>query len=194
MSVQLGLTAECCKLTAFLVLGPESSGTRLVTRLLVAAGCAGTDAHHQWWDREAPTAERIVWRRSVPHGGRWPDVERMVWDLREAGYAVRAVVTTRDWFPAAMSQNGQHVRSLEQAYANLKRALPIILAHLQEAGVDYELVSYEGLVARPRQMVAWLTGRLGLPMPGQIEEIVDGNEKWWGKQQPAVSDQLPARN
>jgi LPS sulfotransferase NodH len=37
---------------AFLVLGPESSGTRLMTKLLMVAGCYGDDGHVQRLDRD----------------------------------------------------------------------------------------------------------------------------------------------
>ena len=57
---------------AFLVLGAESSGTRLVTRLLIAAGCHGDGGHQQPFDKwQAASSpfdgkDPIVWRRSYP--------------------------------------------------------------------------------------------------------------------------------
>ena len=64
----------------YIVLGGESTGTRLVTKLMMQAGCYGEDAHIQSmdgdvkemrWDKIKATLKNqpIVWRRSFPHDG-----------------------------------------------------------------------------------------------------------------------------
>src|SRR6266540_4276722 len=102
---------------AYLVLGPESSGTRFVTKLLIDAGCLGDGDHEQRLDKPGDQSRElleeallphdetpIVWRRSYPHGGQWVDISQAVGQLRRKGYDVHAVVTTRDWFPMIQSQ------------------------------------------------------------------------------------------
>lgn len=165
---------------AYLVLGPESSGTRCVTRLLLDAGCRGEAGHEQPFDRNPPSGvSPVVWRRSVPHGKKWPDITKMIDVLKANGYDVRAIVTTRDWHPAIESQlKARHVGSRKEARANLRRAYPFMFEHLARAGVPYWLVSYEALVARPRKVATKLMETLGLPVPEKIE-IFDGNEKYY---------------
>ena len=165
---------------AYLVLGPESSGTRLMTRLLIAAGCEGTDEHVQPWDSQTPTAPLIVWRRSLPHGGQWPDVQRLVARLQEADYAVTALVMSRDWHPMALSQidNG-HVADMAQAISHIQRAYGLIFPALAALRIPFELINLEGLIARPQQAVAELVTRLGLAQPAAVE-VYDANAKHYG--------------
>lgn len=165
---------------AYLVLGPESSGTRLMTRLLIAAGCEGTDEHVQPWDSQTPTAPLIVWRRSLPHGGQWPDVQSLITRLQAAHYSVTALVMSRDWHPMALSQidNG-HVADMAQAIDHVRRAYGLIFPALAATQTPFELVNFESLVARPQQAAAQLMTRLGLPVP-ECVEVFDANVKHYG--------------
>ena len=168
---------------AFLVLGPESSGTRLLTRLLIAAGCEGSAAHHQPFDEQTPEGvSPLVWRRSVPQRGHWPDIASMVGELRRRNYSVHAIVTMRDWLPSAGSQvRAGHVADRVQAYTHLARAYPHIFAELGRAGVPFVCVTYAGLVGRPDKMLGWLTAYLSLPTPNGFEDVFDADERWWEK-------------
>ena len=166
---------------AVLVLGPESSGTRLITRILIAAGCHGQDGHQQEWDRALPGDGRspLVWRRSFPHGGRWPDVATMVHRLRQRGYAVKAVILARE--PQALERSqlrAGHVGDVEEARRRIQEAYRRILTGLAEAGVAYILVPYEALVLHPAPVQAYLARRLGLPVAPYVT-VYDGNEKWY---------------
>ncbi|MEM6700174.1 MAG: hypothetical protein AAF599_17350, partial [Bacteroidota bacterium] len=123
---------------AFLVLGAESNGSHLVTDILINAGCIGHAGNHvpwqpnnkvlhrgikkpweykfptdlQPWDKKMPTNENpIVWRRSIPHGKQWINLTKMILDLKERGYQVKAIVVTRDSYAALQSQlKWQHVK------------------------------------------------------------------------------------
>ena len=165
---------------AYLVLGPESSGTRCITQLLVDAGCRGDAGHEQPFDRRLPEGvSPIVWRRSIPHGKQWPDIGAMVDALKAKGYDVRAIVTTRDWHPVIRSQvKARHVAGRDEALANLRRAYPFTFEHLMKAAIPWWLVSYEALVARPKKVAANLLAELGLPLPEKVE-VFDGNEKYY---------------
>lgn len=166
---------------AFLVLGPESSGTRLMTRLLITAGCYGDDGHKQRLDEHIPDNEPlIVWRRSVPHDGQYPDLAKMVKGLRAVGYVVTAVIMSRDWHAMAESQvNAPHTRSKKVAAANTRDAYRHIFAYLPYQ-VPYELVNYESLTRRPETAVKRLYERLGLDVPaGAWTYIYDGNAKYY---------------
>jgi len=163
---------------AFLVLGAESTGTRLVTRLLISSGCAGDGDHVQRWDSETPVGPLVVWRRSIPHDKVWPDIGAMIDFLRAQSYDVGAVVTVRDWTAAVPSQVAiGHVSDEATALRQTRAAYPFIFAALLRHGIPYVIAIYESMVRRP-EAVGRLLDMLGLPRV-QHEEILDGNEKWF---------------
>ena len=191
---------------AFLVLAPESHGGHLVSDLLVHAGCHGHSGNHvpwrpetrrlgpdddrpwdhvlptdvQPWDRSPPTGEDpIVWRRSLPHGKAWVDIGGMIGLLRGRGYAVTALVVSRDRHCALQSQlKWRHVEDLETGKANIERAWRHIFAHLERAAAPFVVVSYEALVSH-REARERLLESLGLTPPPQPLEVWDGNRKWY---------------
>ena len=87
---------------AILVVGPESSGTRLMTQMLLACGACGDPSHDQRLDKKIPKRMGcVVWRRSYPHGApkvrHWPEVDIMALRLEEAGYEeIVAVIMNRN--------------------------------------------------------------------------------------------------
>jgi len=64
---------------AFLVVGGESTGTRLVTEVLIALGCHGDSGHKQRLDTDIDKGEDIpmpfVWRRSMPHQKKFVSIQ-----------------------------------------------------------------------------------------------------------------------
>ena len=161
---------------AILVLGPECSGTRLLTKILVEAGCAGSDEHHQHWDDHefTETDELVVWRRSFPHDQKWPDVGEMTRRLWAAGYEVQVVVIVREHYSVAGSQVAHdYAADRGAAWGRINEALCRIFAALAMTGIPFIVVTYEGLVQRPGKVQNWLIGLLGL----------------WGKPLVPVSDE-----
>lgn len=154
---------------AILVVGGESTGTRLMTRILCGMGFYGDGDHAQRLDSVIPQYPSIVWRRSVPHAGVFPPLNEMAEKLRGMGYEVSALVMTRDWHCTAKSQvAATHVKTEEQALANLRKAYAHIYEQLKD--VPFMMVSYEALVLRPEKVI-WQA--LGLPT------VNDENEKWY---------------
>lgn len=167
---------------AFLVVGPERSGTRLVTKILLAAGGYGDDGHEQRLDDKIPDElPMLVWRRSFPHRREWPDLQSMAGRLRQKSYEVRAVITTRDWFAVAQSQVAEGlVDDLEMGYRNQQRAYGTIMAELMLAKVPFVIIGYEHLVQRPRQVIRNLMEYFDLPaLMASGVEVYDGNAKWY---------------
>jgi hypothetical protein len=158
---------------AVMVVGPESSGTRLAARILVAAGVAGSDVHAQAYDWRLPTEPLILWRRSLPHRNEWPDIPCMVRSLHAAGYDVLGMFTDRADEPLTLSQMASRGRTRKAAARNIARAR-IIMATWPLPKV---LVQYEDLVARPKEMMAQMLSPLHLPVPDGIE-IFDANAKY----------------
>jgi hypothetical protein len=157
-------------MNAYLVLGPESSGTRMMTRLLMAAGCIGDGEHEQRWDTAQPDGETpIVWRKSLPHGGEWPSLDLMTHRLRERGYTVYALVMARDWTAVARSQQEHWGHTWETALDNLRTAYPYIFSSLLKFQVPYVMVSYESLVQHGSRSLGELLGSIGITPPAEFE-------------------------
>lgn len=137
----------------FLVYGPESSGTRLMTKVLINWGCAGEDGHGQlldneiWWQAVPDKPRLIVWRRSFPHGGIWPEPSMMLRRLQDHGYQPHFVITLRSKVPCALSQvKVGHVRTMKEAEFKILQAMCQITAFAISFGVPWSMVTYEGLV------------------------------------------------
>jgi hypothetical protein len=154
---------------AILVTGGESTGTRLMTKILISMGYYGDSGHEQRLDQVIPQYPAIVWRRSVPHARQFPPLAQMATTLRGLGYEVSALVMMRDWHCAAKSQvQAGHVANMEEAECNLRKAYAHITEQLRD--VPFTMVSYESLVQRPANVV-WQA--LGLP------EVNDENGKYY---------------
>jgi len=165
---------------AYLVLGPESSGTRWLTGLLIKAGCSGSDDHVQPWDTMLPANEPLVaWRRSFPHGGEWPNVKHLVTALRARHYEITALVMTRDWF--AMSRSQAQFQPAEDVADNIQRAYRQIFMGLTQTQTAFVVVSYEAALVHPAAFVNSLLGYLGLGVTLDAATIgaIDGNAKWY---------------
>ena len=95
---------------AFFIVGPESSGTRITTKILLENGCFGSDKHSQPTDglRDPDTLnpyDFVVIRRSIPHNKYYPDIGQIYGYLHSAGFEnVHTIVTTRNWNYIARSQ------------------------------------------------------------------------------------------
>lgn len=163
------------KKRAFLVLGPEGSGTKLLTRIFIDAGCAGDYSHKQSIDAAAvPTGNLLVLRRSFPHAEKWPNLKGLVAWLN--GYEVRAVVIIRTYrctFASRARRRENKVKAEELALA----ALPRLFQSIEKAHLPFVWVTYEALIQRPEVEVDWLMKWAGLETPA-VEYIFDGNERY----------------
>jgi len=154
---------------ALLVLGGESTGTRLVTRLCILNGCEGDDDHEQRWDKKLPTPGEypvIVWRRSIPHGAgsarHFPDPTSLIQELQAIGYEVTVLVTTRCWRATTKSQVAQkHVTSEDEGLENLRRAYLSVIPALWMTDAPVHFVNYEALRDEHAQLALFRASRLG---------------------------------
>ena len=164
--------------TAYFVVGAEPSGTRMLTEFLVRAGCFGHFGHWQKMDNlnfsEQP--DRIAFRRSLPHGDRWPDLDKIMGRMREAGYEVVLLNIIRDKDYCAASQvRAGHASTPEQARRNIHEAQRQVYAAAAGNAVRPVVVLYEDFVthAEARQHLVHLCG---LDLPDMT--FVDGNDKY----------------
>lgn len=154
-----------------------------MTSLLMAAGCYGDDGHVQRLDVAGNPlgADRplIVWRRSLPHGGRWPDPRALLSKLWDRDYDVTMLVMSRDWHAMSLSQvSAGHARDASAALGVIDLAYQEIFRAVR-SDVSFELVNYEALTQRPQATVAQLMTRLGLKMPENFY-VYDGNARHYG--------------
>lgn len=172
---------------AFFVLGPESSGTRLATEILIAAGCHGSSDHVQPLDdpqfdlQSVPISTPVVWRRSFPHNFEMPSL-RVMLDRINPRKAM-AIVTIRDWYCIAQSQirDNQHATSIEQADYNIEYAYEMVFHKLRLHGVQFRTLVYEAMVLSPVAQSRFLEG-LGLTSTSLID-VCNGNAKYWSTDQ-----------
>lgn len=166
---------------AVFVLGPESSGTRLMTRLLIRAGCVGNASHEQGFDAAglpAPDGRDVVWRRSLPHGGAWPDVREMIDAAAALGYEPRVVFMHRDVSALIASQlAAPHVKTEAEAVEHIDRVYRDYHDRLSEWGVSHANVNYETLFSDGwgvmLDLLRWLDLSTVLG-----ERLYDGNAKY----------------
>ena len=173
---------------AFYVMGVPSSGTRLMVRLLIAAGCAGdaTTKDYQRWNTQKPDVDLLVIRRHLPEA-----VEPPVWSgknvirsLQGMGYVVTVLIMTRDWHCTTASHAKEGYTDDPVFSRVWMRTLWRQMFQQLPSDVDFEVVSYESLVQRPDTAVPALMARLGLDSTAVFEEITDGNEKYFAPPEP----------
>jgi hypothetical protein len=136
-----------------LVVGQESSGTRLLARLLT------------------PAVAEVV-HRSVPYGEQW-------WD--DPGDVAAAVVIVRSWAAVAPSQQARgHMAVWEPmtTQEKLQTSFIHLLLGIIDLGVPYTVVTYEDLVRDVRQALMGVCAFLGVPTPEVMEPVRDENQKW----------------
>lgn len=171
---------------AFIVTGPEATGTKLVTQILLAAGCHGDPGNHQWIlralkDSLGVESDPIVLRVSMPHGLEWLDIGDIIWHLKCLAYTPRVIVTARDWFATGASQIHEqtHAFSPEHSQRKRERAYKDIFAALLLTALPYCVVTYESLVLHYEAVASRLIAWCGLEPQDPLPEIYDGNEKWY---------------
>lgn len=134
---------------AFIVVGPESSGTRMLTEIFVRSGCDGVSDHVQEFDTNPPLEQKnIVWRRSVPHGGvKNPDIDYMFDYLKNKNYNVTFIVINRDIFCTVKSQvKNEHTKTESESIKNIQDSFLFIFDFIKKSNIEYFLINYESLV------------------------------------------------
>lgn len=173
------------KKKAIIVVGPESSGTRLLTRLLVAAGCDGDAnsevAHNGWpqrWDTQDPKHDQdIVIRRSLPyHPFRtWPDIKALCKRFKKLGYQVKIVAIDRSDKALASSQVAHGWVATKKQSHDEHDACKQIMKGLKPA----HSMKYEMLVRKPTETTNKMLKALGLKSLRKLpEDVFDGNAKY----------------
>lgn len=168
---------------AFIVLGAESSGTRMLTSILIAGGCHGSIEHAQPIDDpsyDISPYRDVVWRRSVPHGGELLNLPALIDRLNVQGERQIIVVSisrNRDcnaksqvWWGHA-SDYGSACERIDAANYSINSVSNARLTP------KWFTVLYESFVERSEQSQRELWLLLGLP-GGTPIATEDGNAKY----------------
>lgn len=162
----------CIKKQAFFVLGAEGSGTNMLRDALVAAGCSWKQGHESYQDdyhfeeMESP----FVFRRSLPHAGEWPDLEKNIDSLIKADFYVHVLFIIRDFFATASSVvRRDYQRDLDTCYSNQQKMLTFIgeVAYFDRSIITY--ITYEAFCLNEGFRKWLFEERLGLPYPADFQ-------------------------
>lgn len=175
---------------AYVVVGPESSGNKLLTALLIRAGCVGDprdDGPGMWSIIEPATEQRVALTYSFPHGQEWPDLRNVYWRLQNKGYLTWFLVAARDPWCVFQSQEQRRLKPMPVAMANYQRSYREIFTQLHAIDAPYLMVPYEAITSEPEKSVQRLLELLSLPtdnLGGQliinsrpVNEITNENAK-----------------
>jgi hypothetical protein len=157
--------------TAYFVMGPESSGTRMLTEAFIKAGCYGDSSIDQRMDDMNFSEDLIVFRRSLPHGGIWPNIPYII--SKMAGYTIRPIMILRDKAYTIKSQiKNQHVATEIEAIDNIRFGIEYAYRNLAAEGLSLTVVLYETFVKYPEVRGLFFKS-FGLVSPSM--EFHDGN-------------------
>jgi hypothetical protein len=163
---------------AFLVTGPEGSGTHMLTDAFVSAGCheeaRHRKHHHDYRFNDMP--DLLVFHRSMPHAQHWPDLRAIAGQMVKAGYVVQPLLIVRDWHCTVQSViRRDDQRDAHVVERNMRRAIYEASSAFSKALI---YVTYESF-CQHKEFRRWLfCEKLGLPEP--MIEIKYANEKYYG--------------
>ncbi|MEM4720659.1 MAG: hypothetical protein QXT73_01180 [Candidatus Methanomethylicaceae archaeon] len=172
---------------AVVVVGAESTGTRMLTQMIIDQGFFG-DAEDpqrvlQILNASEPLEEPyVVVRRSVPHGEVWDGLSGLMWSLYERGYSLKVIVTVRDPYCICMSQaaNQKHAFNVNHALRKIMRAYVNILPELSSYdAVPYVILPYESLILSKGAALKKVFMLFNLPYEDKMYDVRDENRKWY---------------
>lgn len=159
--------------TCVIVLGPESSGSKLIAR--VCAHVLGIRPYGEWnavgW---CAGGGHEVCHRSLPYGDppRFPDVESMIAEHR-ADHDIRFVLTTRDVTLSEMSRSRRFAKPAPQLREESRRAREIMAGLLRSEWPVF-IWSYETFMFLGKDYLDRLYAFLGTASDF-MPDLVDGN-------------------
>jgi hypothetical protein len=167
---------------AFFVIGPEGSGTNMLAEAFVSAGCHYNPAHNSHLDdyEFEKMSDPFVFRRSLPHAHRWPDVKNIYEEMKFADCDVQILLILRDWYCTIKSVERRTKPTDIVGHFILKEENMRGALHVISELPELIYISYESFCLHP-EFRRWLfVDRLGLEEP--TIEIKYANLKYYEKQ------------
>lgn len=183
---------------AFIILAPENSGSKMLTRYFIEAGCIGQDGFVQKFDTELPVPETdIVWK--THNLGTQPgtvEIKSVISRAIKAGYEPVVLLLQRD--PHALAQ-GQVQRGF---HTDFNEALSLAynwyvdaFAFLKKQKIIWRLISYDSIVCYKQDYLKEVLAEFQLTHPASFY-INDQNEKYFSRSKqmrllPVVKSGIP---
>lgn len=166
---------------AYFILGSEGSGTHMLRNALIEAGCNWQQGHESYQinykfdEIESP----LVFRRSLPHAGRWPNIRNIVYAMENTGFKIHILFTIRDFNASAKStiQRG-YQGTIDDCYFRQRNAIVSIGEFLVHHHAEFTYVTYEGFCLSEGFRKWLFNDRLELPYPKNFE-IKYANPKYY---------------
>jgi hypothetical protein len=155
------------KRRAFYVIGPESSGTRMLAKAFIRSGVFGDASHTQRMDflDFAGRPDEIMFRNSIPHAHVMMPIADITKKMEACGYEVVHVLIDRDDKYLLLSKVKRgHRPDIEVAKENLPLERAHIEEQIKELGVEPIRVKYEDFVGSA-ELRRELFESLSLPEP-----------------------------
>lgn len=130
------------------VVGVESSGTRLLTKIFVDLGYFGDYTHAQRLDKENSNKEKIVYRRSIPHATKYPDILRI--KARFKQYNIKTIITHRDFICNTKSKVQNNHSKKETVYNDIQEQYIFIGNNLSSLK-PFTIISTSQLFTDPKR-------------------------------------------
>lgn len=168
----------------YFVCGGESCGNHLLTNLLVSCGInRGTTTYDDIKPEKLRKKDLpIVYRRSYPHGGLWPDVNKTLENVLNKKVVkkgeVLILVVVRDWYSATESSIKRgHSLTNKEALTKLRTAYKKILSQVN--GFDYYFFSYDE-ATRNHDYVKKFMKKIRIRMGEHLlKKITNENDKFY---------------
>jgi len=173
---------------AFIVIGPESSGTRVLTRMFVEAGCFGQDTNGQKLDlvlggqdtfeRVVGNSEKLVFRRSIPHSKTWPDINGIHLFFESKGFTPLWLITCRDWYSNIRSKIKRgHANKWEKAITAYKKEWEYLVANKSYFRGQYYYVNMSMLFEDPNAVLSAMAQITKVIIPVKGCELIFNPDK-----------------
>ena len=135
----------------FYIIGPESSGTRMLAKAFIRSGVFGDSSHTQRMDflNFAGYPDDIMFRNSIPHAHVMMPIAEITGIMEGFGYNVYHVLIDREDYYMELSQVKRgHQPSVESARESIALARKHIASQIDELRVHPALVQYEQFVGK----------------------------------------------
>ncbi len=164
---------------AFLVTGPEGSGTMMMSRALSLSGVQevlrGIHTYNTNYEHLITGFPSLVWlHRSLPSAGIWSDLTYAKCSFEKHGYEIIPIFMTREPNATYLSQKRRdNIRQRDKSEKNMIKAFNLVCASAN----NFTHVPYEAFVSS-EGFRRWLfTEKFGLPMT--TIEVRNENEKYY---------------
>lgn len=172
---------------AIIIIGPESSGTRMCTSLFSNSGFFGDTGHIQRLDeavsgrdtleRVLGGHDRLVFRRSVPHNKQMPDLEFIDSYFKRHGFHPYWFIVTRDSYCTIKSKvRSRHAKNLNSAGVNLQNEVEYLDKMKVYLEGRFSYLNASALMRDPNSVARDITAITGIVLSVKSVELIHNSD------------------